>query len=95
MDTKQKAEFFGGFDLKEIAIMFVVVVVVVGFGANFLADQRADATNGTTEAQIYDDGLDGVAQLTSKLGTIAKVIVLAIIIVVLSVLGVRASGGRR
>lgn len=101
METKQKtmadqrAEFFGGFDLKEIAIMFVVVVVVVGFGAEFLADQEADATNGSTEEAIYQDGLTGLSELTSKLGTIAKVVVLAIVIVVLSVLGIKASGGRR
>jgi hypothetical protein len=94
MDTKQKAEFFGGFDLKEIAIMFVVVVVVVGFGAEFLADQKETAPNGSAEETIYDDGLSGLGQLTSKLGTIAKVIVLAIIIVVLSVLGVRATKSR-
>lgn len=86
--TEQKAEFFGGFDLKEIAIMFVVVVVVVGFGAEFLADQEASAPNGSTEEGIYQDGLDGLSGLTSKLATIAKVVVLAIIIVVLSVLGV-------
>lgn len=92
--TPQKAEFFGGFDLKEIAIMFVVVVVVVGFGAEFLADQEADAPNGSKEEQIYNDGLEGLTGLTSKLATIAKVVVLAIIIVVLSVLGINYSRRR-
>lgn len=71
-------------DLAPVAIAFVFVAIVIGVGADVLADIKADQTSGSTAANASQAGLDGLSELSGWLPTIALVIAAAIVIGVLS-----------
>lgn len=78
--SEQKEVRFGVQDLAPLAIIFVVAIVVIAFGAQIVADVQDDFTEGTAEYNTTTDGLTGLTKFSSKFGLIATIIVAAIII---------------
>lgn len=71
-------------DLAPVAIAFVFVAIVIGVGADVLADINADQTANSVADNATTSGLEGLQELSSWLPTIALVIAAAIVIGVLS-----------
>ncbi len=67
-------------DLAGIAIIFVVVAIVIGIGADVLTNIQAGKTTGSTEYNASLYGLQGLEELASWLPTIAIVVVAAVVI---------------
>jgi hypothetical protein len=71
-------------DLAPVAIAFVFVAIVIGVGADVLADINADQAANSVADNATTSGLEGLQELSSWLPTIALVIAAAIVIGVLS-----------
>ena len=67
-------------DLAGIAIIFVVVAIVIGIGADVLTNIQTGKTSGSTEYNASLYGLQGLEELASWLPTIAIVVVAAVVI---------------
>ena len=67
-------------DLAGIAIIFVVVAIVVGIGADVLTNIQTGKTAHSTEYNASQYGLQGLEELASWLPTIAIVVVAAVVI---------------
>lgn len=76
--------------LAAIGITFVVVTIVLSFGAQILGQLQADQTAGTAERNTTTYGLTALADMGSWLPTIALVVIAAVIIgIVVTFLGRR------
>jgi|SRR3972149_6681668 len=71
---------FGVSALAGIGITFVVVAIIISFGADILGDIRTDQTAGSYEANVSTKGLEALKKFGDWLPTIALVVVAAIII---------------
>jgi type II secretory pathway component PulF len=77
-----------------IAIVVVVAVVVLGFGAQILGQIATSQTAGTFERNITNQGLAGLKTLGDWIPTIVLIVVLAIIIgIIYAYLSGRKNGG--
>lgn len=81
MENKKGAMGIGS--LVGIGVSFVVVVLVLAFGASIVADVDADQTAGSVAKNTTGEGLSALSKIGQKLPTLATVVVAAIIIGVL------------
>jgi len=70
-------------DLLGVGMTFVVLTIGLAFGADITGDIGDDMENDSLEKNITDDGLTAVGKLSTKLGTIATVVIASIIIGIL------------
>jgi NADH:ubiquinone oxidoreductase subunit 6 (subunit J) len=81
METKneQIAEFalqeFGG-----VVLSFVVIVIVIVIGVELVSDVQADQTINSSAYNTTALGLAGLTKFSSKLGLLATVIVLSLVL---------------
>lgn len=72
-----------GYDIKSLAglgVAFVVIAIVLSFGATILADLAADQTSGSYERNATNSGLESLEEFSSWLPTLALIVVAAVII---------------
>ena len=62
------------------AIAVLVVVLIVALGLQFLTDIGGNFAAGSAAANATNDGISGLAQFTSNIGTIALAVVFVVII---------------
>ena len=67
-------------DLAGIAIIFVVVAIIVGIGADVLTNVQTGKTTSSFEYNASQYGLQGLEELASWLPTIAIIVAAAVII---------------
>ena len=67
-------------DLAGIAIIFVVVAIIVGIGADVLDNIQEGKTTSSVEYNASHYGLQGLEELASWLPTIAIIVAAAVII---------------
>jgi hypothetical protein len=80
-------------DLVPIAIVFVVVTIVLSYGASILASVKTGQTANSYAANITDQGSSGLWNIASNLPLLATIVVAAVIIAILVVyLGGRLMG---
>lgn len=66
--------------LAGVGVAFVVIAIVLAFGATILGDLRATQTADTYEYNATSDGLEAVGTVSGWLPTLALVVIAAIII---------------
>jgi|TARA_R100000501_G_C2629906_1_gene124878 Na+/proline symporter len=66
--------------LAGIAIVFVVLAIVLSFGARILDDIQDDQTSGNVDYNATDNGLASIEEFSSWLPTLALIVVAAVII---------------
>lgn len=84
MEQDIKAEY----DIRHllpIAMIFVVLGIAVTYGLDVMADVQADMTSGTLAYNATGDAMTGVAEIPSKMPTLATIVIAAVIIGVLVV----------
>ena len=69
--------------LLPIAITVVVVALVVAYGLQIMGETKADMTADSYEANATQDGIEAVAKISTKLGTIVTVVLAVVVIGVL------------
>lgn len=76
-----------GYDIKSLAglgVAFVVIAIVLSFGATILSDLKTDTTTrvgvNTTAYNATVNGLESIEELSSWLPTLALIVVAAVII---------------
>ena len=74
---------FGINDLVPIGVAFVLIVLVLAFGASIVADVEADQTTGSTAENVSNEGLGALSKMGQKLPTLATVVIAGVIIGVL------------
>lgn len=62
------------------AVAVLVVVLVVALGLQFLTDVGSNFAAGSAAANATNDGITGLGQFTSNIGTIALAVVFVVII---------------
>lgn len=76
-----------------LAIIFVVITIIIAFGAQILGKIAEDQTGGTYEYNATTAGLEAMGEFGDWLPTLALIVVAAIIIgVVIMYLGTRVGG---
>ena len=75
--------FAGVMGLASLALVFVVFGVVTTYGADITSELQDDFTANTYEYNISENSLEGMAEVSAKVPTIAKVVVGALIISIL------------
>lgn len=85
MTTKKGAGDLGGVMAMaaSVAIGFVVLVVVLSLGGSLLASMNTTITNGTTAAQILQNGSSGILQIGTQTSTMGLVIGIVIVLTIL------------
>jgi len=72
-----------GYDLKALAglaITFVVLTIVIAFGATILKDIQDDQTSGDADYNASDKGMESLNTFADWLPTLALIVVAAVII---------------
>lgn len=82
-ELEQKEVEFNFQDLLPIGITLVVLSIVLAYGLQVQGEVRDDMTSGSAEYNATQDGIEAVAKLPEKLGTIVTIIVAAVIIGIL------------
>ena len=75
----EKRKFEVG-NLKDLAIVFGITAVVLSAVLTLLADNQADQTVNTAAYNASTDGIGAVAKFSGKLGFIAGIVILVIVI---------------
>lgn len=66
-----------------VAIGFVIFVVILSLGGSLLASMNTNITNGTTAAQILQNGTSGILQVGTQTSTMGLVIGIVIVLLIL------------
>ena len=72
-----------GYDVKALAglaITFVVITIIISFGATILDDIQDDQTSGDSDYNASDKGLEALTTFADWLPTLALIVVAAVII---------------
>ena len=72
-------------DLVPIGIAFVLIVMVLAFGASIVADVEADQATGSVAENVSNEGLNGLSKLGQKMPLLATVVIASVVIGVLVV----------
>jgi hypothetical protein len=67
-------------DLASLTITFVVISIVIGLGATILSGIQDTQTSGTTAYNATGAGISAIGTFSSFLGTIAIIVIAAVII---------------
>ena len=70
-------------ELSAIALTFVVITLIVGYGTSVLADAKGGVTDTNANTTI-DNGVTGLSNMSSKFGTLGTIIIASVIIGVIA-----------
>ena len=80
--TKKVVEFNIS-DIWPIAMVFVVAGIGISYGLMAMGEVQSDMTVGSAEYNATESAISGVAKFPEKFGTIATIVIAAIIIMIL------------
>ena len=79
---KKVVEFSIG-DIWPIALVFVVAGIGIAYGLQVMGEIKTDMTTDSMEYNATTNAIDGVAKFPEKFGTIATIVIAAIVIMIL------------
>ena len=70
-------------DLLTIGMTLVVLVIGIAYGLQVVGDVRDDMTANSEEKNATIDGIEAIAKIPEKLGTVVTIVIAAVIIGIL------------
>ena len=70
-------------DLVPIGVAFVLIVLVLTFGASIVGDVERDMVTNSTAENVTNEGLGALSKMGQKLPTLATVVIAGVIVGIL------------